>query len=148
MNNFSKNPNTFIYIAIVLIGILLSFPVLSNPIQYTFVQSGYSEGATIFGSFTGNDLNNDVRLTQSFTNLPDEITDIQFGFSGNNEIPAFSIPIGGNLHLPAISWFLNVGALGDNENELEVFQVLGPIGIPPYPGNSKSLRLSTGYRPW
>ena len=54
--------------------------------SFNFFQGGYSEGATVTGMFTGEDLDNDG-VINSFTG---EVTDYMMSFSGNSLVPAFS----------------------------------------------------------
>jgi hypothetical protein len=65
------------------------------PGDYAFVETGFSEGAEITGSFSGTDLNSDGQLSY-FTNPPDpsyplEIINFSLSFSGNSLVPAFSL---------------------------------------------------------
>ena len=57
---------------------------------YAFLQSGFGNGATVTGNFTGFDLDNDNQLS-SFT---DEISDFSAAFSGGGGAPAVNF-IGG-----------------------------------------------------
>lgn len=68
-------------------GCLLSLPVQANAATYLFTQSGYQEGATANGSFSGNDLNNDGAINS----LSGELTGFSLSFSGNSIVSAFSL---------------------------------------------------------
>jgi hypothetical protein len=75
---------------VVLAGTVSAIAVLTvlpaSAASFNFFQGGYSEGATITGMFTGEDLNNDG-LINSFSG---EVTDYMMSFSGNSLVPAFS----------------------------------------------------------
>ena len=68
--------------------LLASMPVSAT--TYSFVQGGYSEGATISGSFTASDDNGDGQL-DSFAG---EIAAFSLQFSGNSLVSAFSLGLG------------------------------------------------------
>jgi hypothetical protein len=55
--------------------------------SFSFSQGGYSEGASVTGMFTGEDLDNDG-VINSF--IPGEVTGYTISFSGNSLVPAFS----------------------------------------------------------
>ena len=79
---------------------------------YQFYQGGFEEGASISGSFTGVDLNDDGRLTggQNYGEHH-EITDFSMTFSGNSIVSAtdhFSL-----ANLFGLVYDLNGGLLGD-----------------------------------
>lgn len=62
----------------------------ANAALYTFTETGFTDGATITGSFEGTDLNLDGFISgASFTNL-DEISSFNVSFSGNALVSAFS----------------------------------------------------------
>ena len=59
----------------------------ASAIPYTFTQSGYAEGATVTGSFDGNDLNLDGQLFSG----TGELTSFSMSFSGNSIVSAFTL---------------------------------------------------------
>jgi hypothetical protein len=65
-----------------------------GPGAYTFVEDGFSDGASITGSFAGVDLNGDGQLTYLDNPrdpfYPLELTDFTVSFSGNALVPAFT----------------------------------------------------------
>ena len=63
--------------------------VKAAPISFTIVQSGWTGGGVMQGTFSGEDLNHDNHLI-----LADgEITAYSVQFSGNSVIPAFTHPM-------------------------------------------------------
>ncbi len=71
---------------VALFASLLTSNANAIPLQYTFAQDGYAEGASITGSFAGTDLNNDGQLSS----FQGEISDYSMSFSGNSIVDAFS----------------------------------------------------------
>jgi len=68
-----------------LIAACLAFSVsTANASQYTFSQGEFDEGASISGSFVGNDANNDNLLTLT------EISAFNLSFSGNSIVSSFT----------------------------------------------------------
>ena len=57
---------------------------------YDFSQTGFSEGATISGSFQANDLNGNGLIQGSVFSDFSEISAFSLSFSGNSDVPAFS----------------------------------------------------------
>jgi hypothetical protein len=69
------------------VSAIASLTVLpASAASFNFFQGGYSEGATVTGMFTGEDLDNDGFIN-SFNG---EVTDYMMSFSGNSLVPAFS----------------------------------------------------------
>ena len=95
-------------------GLLFASAAASQQ-TFTFSQDGFAEGATVAGSFSGEDLNSDGQLAS----FGGEISDFQMSFSGNSVVPAFSL---GFADLTGLVYDLNGGPLGDG-------QVLGIEGI-------------------
>jgi hypothetical protein len=63
---------------------------------FTFVQSGFTEGASVTGSFTGTDLNGNGLLEFfPFDPGPFEVTAFAASFSGNALVPAFALDFAG-----------------------------------------------------
>ncbi len=96
-------------------GLLFASAAAAQQQTFTFSQGGFAEGATVSGSFSGEDLDSDGQLA-SFNG---EISDFQMSFSGNSVVPAFSL---GFAELNGLVYDLNGGPLGDG-------QVLGIEGI-------------------
>jgi hypothetical protein len=69
-------------------------------LAYNFFQDGYAEGATVTGSFTGADLDNNgllIHFPQSGGAFPIqvlELTSWSMHFSGNSKSPAFDLALG------------------------------------------------------
>lgn len=97
------------------LGLLFAGVAAAQPQTFTFSQAGFAEGATVVGSFTGEDLDTDGQLA-SFAG---EISDFQMSFSGNSVVPAFSL---GFADLSGLVYDLDGGPLGDG-------QILGIEGI-------------------
>lgn len=70
-------------------GLLLAASQNVSAISYTFTQDGYSEGATISGTFEGTDIDMDGQLV--YFGSGSEITDFSMTFSGNSIVAAFSL---------------------------------------------------------
>lgn len=64
----------------------IALPLMASATTYQFSQSGYADGATISGSFSGSDLDHDGQIA-SFAG---EVTAFALTFSGNGTIPGFS----------------------------------------------------------
>jgi hypothetical protein len=91
------------------------------PMTYNFSQTGFSGGATISGSFTGNDLDMDGAIN-SFLG---EVTNYSVSFSGNMIVGAFShsfADLGGLIYVLGNGVFL-----GDDA-------ILGTEGVASGPG--------------
>jgi hypothetical protein len=73
---------------------------------FSFSQSGFEEGASVSGSFTGDD--SDLNGQLSF--FTGEISDFAMSFSGNSLVPAFSLGFG---NLTGLVYDLDGGPLGD-----------------------------------
>jgi len=88
--NFTTNFKSISLAGVVLAGTVSAIAVLTvlpaSAASFNFFQGGYSEGATITGMFTGEDLNNDGFIHS----LDGEVTDYMMSFSGNSLVPAFS----------------------------------------------------------
>ncbi|WP_287688735.1 MULTISPECIES: PEP-CTERM sorting domain-containing protein [unclassified Microcystis] len=88
--NFTTNFKSISLAGVVLAGTVSAIAVLTvlpaSAASFNFFQGGYSEGATVTGMFTGEDLDNDG-LIDSFSG---EVTDYMMSFSGNSLVPAFS----------------------------------------------------------
>ena len=88
--NFTTNFKSISLAGVVFAGTVSAIAVLTvlpaSAASFNFFQGGYSEGATITGMFTGEDLNNDGFIHS----LDGEVTDYMMSFSGNSLVPAFS----------------------------------------------------------
>ena len=93
-------------VAILLFCLLVASNVYAQSRTFSFSQSGFSEAATITGTFTGEDLNMNGQLSS----FDSEITDFQMSFSGNSIVPAFSLGFG---ELFGLVYDLDGGPLGD-----------------------------------
>jgi hypothetical protein len=58
---------------------------------YTFTEGGFSEGATLSGSFTASDLDGDGVISYLFLDLLPEVTDFSASFSGNSLVAPFQL---------------------------------------------------------
>jgi hypothetical protein len=63
-----------------------ALPQAASAATYQFSQSGYADGATVSGSFTGTDLDHDGQINSFFG----EVSAFMMTFSGNGTIPGFS----------------------------------------------------------
>jgi len=99
---------------------LFSVSANAGLISFDFSQGGFDEGAFITGSFSGNDLDNNGKLS-TFTG---EVSHLSVNFSGNSIVGAFSfsIPDFSNytgLPLPTgLVYDLDGGLLGDNTSPI------------------------------
>ena len=66
--------------------VLLTNQSIAGPKTFNFFQAGYFEGASIVGSFTGEDLDSDGAIN-SFNS---EVSDFSFSFSGNSIVSSFT----------------------------------------------------------
>lgn len=82
----------------------------ATALSFTFSQSGYSQGATVTGTFSGTDLNLDGQLVS----FHGEITGFSMSFSGNATVAAFSL---GLADLFGVVYDLGSGFLGDGAIE-------------------------------
>ena len=100
--------------------LLLVAPVAAPaaPLVYNFSQGGYQGGATVSGSFAGEDLNGDGYL-YSFMYNPGELTAFELTFSGNDDVAAFTL---GLSNLGGFIFRLGGSVLGD-----DVGGVTGPL---------------------
>lgn len=93
-----------------LLFLLVSFTsVDAAPVSYNFSHSGFDEGASVTGMFTGEDLDGNGKLS-SFRG---ELIDFKMRFSGNNLVPAFSL---GFADLVGIIYGLDSESLGDDSS--------------------------------
>ena len=81
----------------------LSFePVIVTDIgggDFTFVQAGFTDGASVTGSFTATDLDNDGQIVFFSDTSFSEVTAFAASFSGNALVPAFALDFAGLLGL-------------------------------------------------
>jgi hypothetical protein len=84
----------------------LSTLVNAAPLSFNFTQSGFEEGASVVGMFTGEDLNADGQLSE----FSGEITSFMMEFSGNSLVSSFSL---GFADLFGLVYDLDGGPLGD-----------------------------------
>ena len=78
-------------------------------IDFTFVQDGFTDGASVTGTFSGTD-NDDNGQLSSFVG---EVTAFSMTFSGNALVPAFSLTL---ADLFGLVYDLDGGPLGDGLN--------------------------------
>lgn len=117
-------------IALLIFTILFSasLSLQAAPVSFTLYQQGYDEGAFVTVSFTGDDIDNDGQLITS------EITSFNMTFSGNSQVPTFSLSY---ADLFGLVYDLNGGPLGDG-------QLLGIEGIG---ANDATFRYEAGPGP-
>lgn len=74
--------------------------------SFIFAQGGYPDGASVRGAFTARDLNGDGRITWDYDSsglvLAPEVLRFRFYFTGNGEMPAFSLTDPGVLDYYAL----------------------------------------------
>ncbi len=84
-------------LAFTALAALFAATVPAEAAVYYFSQGGYTDGASVFGSFTGSDLDGDGFIDASVG----EVTDFTASFSGNTVVSAFTIDysnlVGGTL---------------------------------------------------
>jgi len=88
-NNNKKSAISAIFVCTFL-GVAGTGTANAAPMCFNFSQTGYSGGASVTGSFCGNDLNNDGWLADVTGSQTGEITSYSMSFSGNGFVPAFS----------------------------------------------------------
>jgi hypothetical protein len=94
----------------------------ASALTWSISQSGYAEGATISGSFTGADINLDDQITAS----DGEVTAFSISFSGNSLVPQWTL---GLAELVGLVWDVGTPFLGDGSAEwLEVVDPAGDGG--------------------
>jgi hypothetical protein len=74
--------------------------------DFTFVQDGFTDGASVTGSFSGTDTDGNGQLSW----FAGEVTAFAMTFSGNALVPSFSL---GFANLFGLVYDLNGGPLGD-----------------------------------
>jgi hypothetical protein len=79
-----------------------------SPGNFSFSEDGFSDGASVTGTFSGTDLDSNGQISSQFGN---EVTAFSMSFSGNSVVPAFSANLSG---LIGFAYTLNGGALGDH----------------------------------
>ena len=100
-----------------LLTLLASAPAMSA--TFTFIQGGFAEGATVTGSFTGTDNDNDGQLA-FFNGGTEELTAFSLSFSGNSLVGGFTL---GLDDLYGFVYSLD-GLLGDDD-----FGLVEGIGV-------------------
>lgn len=103
--------------SVLLLGTLLLFAGQSYavPITYNFSVGGFSDGGTIEGSFTGEDLNGDGYLSSFIFSQPIDFIDNQFE-SGLNEVTSASLEFNGLLN--GVTSYSDSHDLTDTSDEL------------------------------
>src|SRR5574343_91781 len=97
--------------AVVMVG--LGFSVQSaQAAVYNFTQTGFEGGASITGSFTGTDLNNDGFINGSIFSNMNEITAFSVSYSGSATVSAFSQTL---ADLEYFSWKTSTSQIGDDQ---------------------------------
>ena len=79
-----------------------------SPGNFSFSESGFSDGAAITGTFSGTDIDSNGQISLQFGN---ELTAFTMSFSGNAKVAAFSADLSDLL---GFVYTLNGGALGDH----------------------------------
>jgi hypothetical protein len=95
----------------IMAGILLSAQSAQAAI-YNFSQTGFEGGASITGSFTGTDLNNDGFINGSIFSNMNEITAFSVSYSGSATVLAFSQTL---ADLEYFSWKTSTSKIGDDQ---------------------------------
>jgi hypothetical protein len=90
----------------VLLSLGLASTAIAQSQTFEFFQTGFSEGAMVTGSFTGEDLDSNGQLS-AFTG---EITDFQMAFSGNSVVAGFTLDF---ADLQGLVYDLDGGPIGD-----------------------------------
>lgn len=113
---------------------------------YTFLQEGFSQGATIAGSFSGTDLDGNGRLSHG----AGEIDGFNLTFTGNALVGPFTLGMG---DLIALVWDIGSSHLGDGVGDGSLFDgevllaggfpYLYATGLPFYPGTGALTDLIT-----
>lgn len=100
-------------ITLLIINVLLGFSLSlqAAPVSFTLYQQGYDEGAFVTISFTGDDLDNDGQLAAPSFGA-DVISAFTMTFSGNSQVPSFSL---GLPDLFGLVYDLDGGPLGDGQ---------------------------------
>ncbi len=91
-------------------GLMLSASV-AHALQYNFTQTGFEGGASITGSFTGTDLNNDGYIAGNLYSNMNEITAFSVSYSGSATVAAFSQ---GLTDLDFFSFKISTNQIGDD----------------------------------
>ncbi|MDQ8180644.1 VPDSG-CTERM sorting domain-containing protein [Pelagicoccus sp. SDUM812005] len=91
----------------------------SSAITFNFQHSGFSDGGILYGTFTGEDANNDGFIIDSAVFPTGEISFFGFVWTGNANSPAFTLS---SSDIPTPEWSLvfewpNGDKLGDNPAE-------------------------------
>jgi hypothetical protein len=94
-------------IAAIIIGFMMASTAQAS--LYNFSQTGFEEGATISGSFEGNDINSNGLIQQ------DELSSFSFSWSGNSLVSAFSQNL---TDLTFLSYNPSRSVLGDVDPEI------------------------------
>ena len=120
------------------------------PMCFNFSQTGYSGGATVTGSFCGNDLNNDGWLADVTGAQTGEITSYSMSFSGNGFVSPFSHTLL-DLFNPSLGSFdglvyrIGTQYLGDDNILPYEGLAAGPFGgILGMPGVTNAYRTGVG----
>lgn len=127
-------PRTLHWLSLIGMLALVGAGMPASALSFTFIQTGYSEGAQVTGSFEGVDSDENGQLSS----FEGEVTAFSVSFSGNSLVPAFSLGIEDepfNFVYDIGSGFLGDGTTLDIEGVLstnELFQYLtgqGPTGL-------------------
>lgn len=94
------------------------FGTSASAAAFTFSQTGYADGATLTGSFMGEDLNSDGWLSHFALGLDQELSDFGLAFSGNARVEAFTF---GLDDLQEFSFSLMGDSLLGNDLSLDPF---------------------------
>jgi len=134
----------------ILFSVVSSGTASAAPMCFNFSQTGYSGGATVTGSFCGNDLNNDGWLADVTGSQTGEITFYSMSFSGNGFVPAFSHTLT-DLFNPSLGSFdglvYRIGTQYLGDDNILPFEGLasGPFGgLFGMPGTTNAYRTGVG----
>ena len=59
--------------------------------DFTFIQSGFTDGASVTGTFTATDIDGDGQIAFFLGSIFSEVTAFTASFSGNELVPAFTV---------------------------------------------------------
>ncbi len=135
--NETLRAKQFLLVAVLVLGISLlgnSFNGIAtaSPMNFSFIQEGFDEGASISGMFTGGDL---LLIDGKISTFDVEVSAIMFEFSGNSIVPAFSVNSSDFLGRGRGDFIYNFhgqinGLLGDDPNEGFSYRTgLPPLGL-------------------
>ena len=85
-------PRSMLYVAILGVLTFCSAAAMATPISVSFEVGGFDDDATLWGTFTGDDINDSGFLVQFFSIR--EVSSFTLNWSGNSRTAAFSHGLG------------------------------------------------------